>query len=338
MGVLDAPQVRSHVPLLGRETGVQLSLLPKGVRIKPVDQILYIGGFVGTYKVISVTDTSSYVLLIGSNTYTVVADEFDSPKSVIYKLIQLVNAETSIHGCTAQNPRFVSGDDWILDVRHPDTTFTLAKTGTTTVGDVTVVATAGNTTAIAKGATSIALVKALEGDIQKDQYLQAVDENGIEYLIRLSATAVAGATSLSVVALDEGIPSGSQVGFPVEFFDRTSADSSQKSDTADFITFNTAGQSDGVATKITNEGKLGGLFYERCPGYNTAAFASGNGREVWLIIIDPVFRDGWSRRSIEGAAIITSQDKPRGVDGFISNDLSYRFNGPVIETPAAPLY
>jgi hypothetical protein len=338
MTVLTAPQVRSHVPLLGRETGVQLALLPKGVRIKPVDQILYVGGFLGTYKIVTVTATSSYVLLIGSNTYTVVAGTADTPKSVAYKLIDLVNAETSIHGCTAQNPRLVSGDDWILDVYHPTTTFTLAKTGTTTTGDVTVVATAGNTTAIAKSATSIAILNALEGAIQKDQYLQALDNNGIEYLIKLTATAAVGATSLSVAALDEGIPAGSQIGFPVEFFDRTDADTNEKIDKADFLTFNTAGRTDGVATKITAEGKLGGLFYERCPSYNTAAFASSNGREVWLVISDPVYRDGWNRRKIEGPALILSRDKARKADGFITNDMSYQFLGAPTETPAAPLY
>lgn len=338
MGVLNAPQVRAHVPLLGRETGVQLALLPNKIRVKPVDQILYVGGYIGTYKVVSVTAASSYVLLIGANTYTVIAVAADKPISIAYKLIDMVNSETSIHGCTAQNPRLVSGDDWIFDVIHPTTTFTLAKTGTTTPGDVDVVATAGNNTAIAKGATSITVLKALEGAIQKDQFLQALDSNGFEYLIRLAATAVAGATSLSVFALNEAIPAGSQIGFPVEFFDRTDADTNEKVDKADFLTFNTAGRTDAVATKIATEGKLGGLFYEGCPASNTAGFATSSGREVWLIISDPESRTGWKRRTIEGAALILSRDKSRKADGFITNDMSYQFLGVPLETPAAPLY
>lgn len=336
MGVLNAPQVRAHVPLLGRETGVQLALLPKGLRIAPVDQILYIGGYLGTYTVTSVTSTSSYVAVVAGTAYTVVAGATDTQKSVAYKLMDLINAGST--GAIAQNPRNTSDNIWVFDIYRASTTFTLAATGTTTPADVTAGAVAGNTTAISKGATSITVLGELRGDIQKDQYLQALDSNGIEYLIRLAAIATAGSTSLSVVALDEAIPAGSQIGFPVEFFDRTDADTNEKVDKADFLTFNTAGRTDGVATKITSEGKLGGLFYERCPSYNTAAFASSNGREVWLRILDPVYRDGWSRRIIEGPAIILSRDKARKADGFITNDMSYQFVGAPTESAAAPLY
>ncbi len=336
MGVLNAPQVRSHVPLLGRDTGVQLALLPKGIRIAPVDQILYVGGYLAPFTVTTVTATSSYIAVVAGVSHTVVAGATDTQKSVAYKLIDLINAGST--GAIAQNPRNTSGSIWVFDIYRPLTTFTLAATGTTTPADVTAGAVAGNATAIAKGAVSISVLGSLRGDIQKDQYLQALDNNGIEYLIRLAATAIAGATSLSVVALDEAIPAGSQIGFPVEFFDRTDADTNQKIDSSDFLTFNTAGNSDAVATKITTEGKLGGIFYERCPSYNTAVVASAGGSEVYLRIIDPLYRTGWSQRTIEGPALIQSQDKSRKSDGFITNDMSYRFLGAPIEKAATPLY
>lgn len=338
MGVLNAPQIRNHVPLLGRGTGVQISLLPKGIRVKPVDQVLYIGGFVGTARVTDVTADDSYVVVVAGTAYTVVAAATDTPKAIVYKLIDLINAGTGTHGCTAQNPRLVTGDDWIFDVYNPLATFTLANTGTTTVGDIVIVATAGNTTAIAKGATSITILKGLEGAIQKGQYMQAVDNDGTEYLLQLTATAAVAATSLSVAALDESIPAGSQIGYPVEFFDRTSADSNETGNTAEFTTFNSGGKTDGVVTSTANEGTLGGNFFERCPGASTAQYASSLGLEVWLKLIDPEYRSGWSRRTEEGAAVITSRNKARPVDGFITNELSYKFYGQIIDTPAKPLY
>lgn len=338
MGVLDSPQVRNHVPLLGRGTGVQVALLPKGIRVKPVDQVLYIGGYVGTAKVVDVTEDDSYVVVVAGTAYTVVAEATDTPKAIVYKLIDLINTGTGTHGCTAQNPRLVTGDDWIFDVYNPIATFTLANTGTTTVGDIVIVATAGNTTAIAKGATSITILKGLEGAIQKGQFMQAVDKDGTEYLIELTATAAVAATSLSVAALDEGIPAGSQIGYPVEFFDRTSADSNETGNTAEFTTFNSGGKTDGVVTSTANEGTLGGNFFERCPGYRTAEYASSLGLEIWMKIIDPPYRDGWTRRIEEGAAVITSRNKARPVDGFISNELSYKFYGQILNTPSKPLY
>jgi uncharacterized membrane protein len=337
MGVLDSPQVRNHVPLLGRGTGVQVALLPKSIRVKPVDQVLYIGGFVGTSKITGATATSAYVNVVAGTAYTVTAGTTDTKKSIAYKLIDLINTGTPTHGCTAQNPR-LSGTDWIYDVYNPLATFTLANTGTTTVGDVVIVATAGNTTAVAKGATSITVLKGLEGAIQKGQFMQAVDKDGTEYLIQLAATAAVAATSLSVVALDEGIPAGSQIGYPVEFFDRTSADSNETANTAEFTTFNSGGKTDGVVTSTATEGNLGGNFFERCPGASTAEYASANGFEVWLKFLDPEYRTGWTRRTQEGAAVITSRNKSRPVDGFVSNELSYKFYGQIIDTPSKPLY
>jgi hypothetical protein len=338
MGVLNAPQLRNHVPLLGRGTGVQIALLPKGIRVKPVDQLLYIGGFLGTARITDVTADDSYVVVVAGTAYTVVALATDTTKSIAYKLIDLINGGTATHGCTAQNPRLVTGDDWIFDVYNPLVTFTLANTGTTTVGDIVIVATAGNTTAIAKGATSITILKGLEGAIQKGQFMQALDKDGTEYLLQLTANAAVAATSLSVAALDEAIPAGSQIGYPVEFFDRTTADSNETAATAEFTTFNSGGKTDGVVTSTATEGSLGGNFFERCPGASTAEYASENGLEVWLKFLDPEYRDGWSRRTQEGAAVITSRNKARPVEGFVSNELSYKFYGQILNTPAKPLY
>jgi hypothetical protein len=335
---LGLPSTKKHVPQLARKTAVRVALLPTGVRVKPTEQILYIGGSWATVTVDDVTSTNSYVLVLDTSyTYTYTAGSTDNKEKVAYELMKKVNAGTGAHGIVAQHLRVNSSGDYFFDLyKATGATFTLANTGTTTVGELDVSSVTNGTTAPAKGATSITLLNAVTGAIQENQYLQAIEADGDERLIKLTATVSSGST-LSVATLDEAISSGAQIIFPVELYDRTSADTSEKADTKDFATFNTGGKKDLVVTATSAEVKLGGNFFERCPGYNTIAYAAKEGREVWGIIQDPPYQDGWYPRLEEGAMLFTSKDKARSQDGFVTNDLSATFAGGSTETPARPI-
>jgi hypothetical protein len=332
------PSTRSHVPLLARKSAVRVALLPQGLRTKPTAQILYIGGSVATVTVDDVTSTNSYVLVIdGTYTYTYTAGSTDTKETVAYQLMKKINAGTASHGVTAQHLHKNSSDDYVFDLYKPTgSAFTVANTGTTTSGELDVSSVTNGSTAATKGATSITLLNSVTAAIQEGQYLQAVEADGDERLFQLTATVTSG-TSLSVASLPEGISSGAQIIFPVELYDRSSADSSEKSDTKDFSTFNTGGKKDYVATTSGTEIKLSGNFYEGCPGFNTAKYAAANGRELYVLLQDPPYKDDWEPRYEEGAALVTARDKKRSGDGFVTNDLTFQFAGTITETPARPI-
>jgi hypothetical protein len=328
------PSTRKHVPQLGRLSSVTLALLPTGLRPQPVKQILYIGGYYSNTKIVTAAE-ETYVNVVAGTNFSYAAGASDSKKKIAYELFKLINAGAT--GVSAENLRDDGSGNWMYDLYHPSTTFTNANTGSTTPSNIEVASVSGNTTEIAKGATSIALVNSVLGDIQPNQYLQAVDALGNEKLFQLSAIAEASDTSLSVNALNEAISAGSKVIFPVELYDRNQADTSESNNVQEFQTFNSGGRTDSVVTGTSATVALGGNFYEFCPAYNTLAYAVENGRECWLIIADPAVRDEWTRRTTEGAAKITGRTKARPVGGFVTNDLSGRFDGDVIETPAAPI-
>ncbi len=330
---------RDHVPLQAQNMGIQVALLPLGVRTKPVDQILYIGGSFATVTVDDVTTANAYTLVIGGTSVTYSATASDTKKTVAYNLMIAANAVTATTGVTAEFLREGAGGDWVFNLYKPTgSVFTLANTGTTTPAELDVSAVTNSGTAIAKGATTIALTNTLLGAIQANQYLQAVDADGFERLIKLSATANTGASSLAVSPVAEGIAAGSRILFPPELFDRTEANSSSSTAVADLpITNNSSATTDAVITSRTVTVSLGGNWFEDCPGANTAIYADNNQREFWLRIVDPIPRDGFLPRIEEGAAILTGREKTRPVGQGLTNSLSARFVGEVYDTPAQPI-
>jgi hypothetical protein len=330
------PSVRQHVPLLGRKTAVRLALLPLGLRTQPVEQILYIGGSFATVTVDDVAaGAESFVLVINTSfTYTFAATAANTKKEIAYGLMKLINAGNS--GAKAQMLREAAGADWTFDVYQPTGTLTVANTGTTTVASLDVSAVTTGTTAPLKGATSITILNTVRAIIPAGQYLQFVEADGDERLVKLTADVSSGST-LTVAALPEAISTGAQAIYPVELYDRTDAGNDRSFTVSDFETFNTGGKKDGVVTTSDASATLSGNFYEFCPGYNSWVDAAEDGREVYLYIIDPAPKTDWTGRIFKGAALLTSSSKGRAVAGFITNNLAARFLVPEPEVPAAPI-
>ena len=126
--------LRKHTPTQGRNTAVYMALLPKGERTAPVVQTLVAGGFTGSVTITAATSTESYVAVVAGTAHTVVAGTTDTKKTIAKALVASINAGTT--GAKALNLR-LSGSDYRFDV-YRATTFTLANTGTTTVGSFAV--------------------------------------------------------------------------------------------------------------------------------------------------------------------------------------------------------
>ncbi len=328
-----APQLRkSDVPTQGRASTVYLSLLPTGDRNAPIFQSLANTGFAGLVTVLDAVADDSYILVVAGVTYTVVAVAGDTKQSIARKLIALIEAGTT--GCKAYNLR-QNGANWEFRL-HRSTTFTLANTGTTETADLTVGSVAGAATAVAKGATSITLGFPLIGRIPAGQYLRFASGN-TEVTVKLSATAEAGATSLAVVAVDEGIPAAAIAAFPPEFTHRTAASISPTFEFTGFSTLNTGGFEDGVQTTSSAEADLSGIYFELDPVYRTIVDNAPSGREFGLFLDYKEPKEGWSGRRKFAVVGITGREEPVTVEGFIEANFTAKVLTDPTETPAAPL-
>lgn len=328
-----APQLRlKDVPTQGRASTVYLSLLPVGDRNIPIFQTLANTGFAGLVTVVAATSTASYILVVAGVTYTVIATATDTKKSIAQKLIALIEAGTT--GAKAYNLR-ENGANWEFYL-HRSTTFTLANTGTTTPSSLTVGAVSGAATAVAKGATSITLAFPLIGRIAGGQYLRFASGN-TEVTVKVANTAEAGASTLTVTAVDEQIPAAAIAAFPPEFTHRTAASISPAYEFTGFSTLNTGGFEDGVQTTSSAEADLSGIYFELDPVYRTLVENAPNGREFALILDYKEPKEGWSGRRRFAICGITSRNEPVTVEGFIGADFTAKVLTDPTETPAAPL-
>ncbi|MDX1976463.1 MAG: hypothetical protein SFT94_02210 [Pseudanabaenaceae cyanobacterium bins.68] len=319
-------KLRSHAPSQGRESRVYLSLLAKGERIRPIEQDLVAAGFTGLVTVTAVTATSSYVLVVAGTSYTVVAGSTDTKKTVANKLMALINQSASHR---AVNLRSSSGN-WLFNVIG-QATFSLANTGTTTAGDLTVGSVAGSSTAIARGATTITLPFAIRGKIPAGQWLQFVDPSGFEYLAKITITAQDGATTLNVAAIEEVIPAGSTCIYPPELTDRREASINDSYEWEGFRTFNTDGFEDAVFTGSSAEIALGGLYYEFDAGYRTISEGIRQGREFYAIVEYGNQREGYTKPRKEAVVGFANKEQPLSVDGLIEGNFSGKCLSPSVE-------
>jgi hypothetical protein len=192
-------------------------------------------------------------------------------------------------------------------------------------------------TAAAKGATAIT-VAALTGEIPEGQFLLFIDANGVERLCQLSADAAVGATTLAVTALAEAIPGGATAEFPVELFDRTAADISESFNLAEVYTLNTGGNKDGAITGSSKTISLPGIYYHYNAGAQTAAYAAGLGRELWLAVEYAPPNDSFIRGEInEGPFLLTGKNKASPQDNFLTFDMDGEFVGNPIVVPPQPV-
>ena len=192
-------------------------------------------------------------------------------------------------------------------------------------------------TTAAKGATSIT-ISGLTGIIEKGQYLMFVGTDGEEFLCQVNATTAANATSLTVVALPEAIPTGATAEFPTYVLDRKSADLDRSYKFSGVTTFNTGGSQDGIITGGEKKISLPGLYYFKNAGYKTIKWCAENAREFWISREMPAPTDGYTAGDrAEGPAVCTGIKEGAPDEGFVNADMDITLLGNIVETDPIPV-
>lgn len=158
-------------------------------------------------------------------------------------------------------------------------------------------------------------------NIMAGQYLLFTNTTtGAEYLVKVAANVAAGTSVTIATAVSGGIPDGCKATFPAYLWDRSAADVDRSYNRATFSTFNTGGDEDGLITGAARTFTTPGMYYGKNDGYFTALHAAENGLEVWVqrITGDTI---------IEGAAVVTAAPSASPVDGMVSADLTFAFQG-----------
>jgi hypothetical protein len=205
-----------------------------------------------------------------------------------------------------------------------------------------VAATLTLTSAPSKGATTLALTATTPGttnavntNIYSGQYLQFTDSSSRLYIAQVNAN-YTGGTSMTVLSLPEAITNGSTAPFPAKLNLRTAADISFSTDTSDVDTYDHSLGGDAAIGSTTAEIDLSGEYSAYDAGYNTAAYAQSNGKEVYITrtLATPgsAFATG---KVTKGASIITSREEPAPVDGNVSANMTARLIGPSEVAPVA---
>lgn len=193
------------------------------------------------------------------------------------------------------------------------------------------------TTGAAKGATSLP-VSGVLGPIQIGQYLnfyKATD--GTEFIAEVTAVAASGASTLTVAALPEAIPTGSQGEFPSTMWDLTDASVDRSYNRAAQATFHTGGFEDGVITGGSYTMTLPSVYYSKNAAAATLLKAANAGAECYLTRELNVPSAAYSKgRVIKGAAVVTAAPEASSVDGFVTADFTVAFQGQPTDSEPTP--
>lgn len=174
--------------------------------------------------------------------------------------------------------------------------------------------------------TTLTVTETISASIQAGQYLLFTNTStGEEYLVKVAANVSSGSSITIATAVAGDIPDGAKATFPAYLWDRSAADVERSYNRSTFATFNTGGDEDGVITGASRTFTCPGIFYGKNDGYFTALYAAENGREVWVqrITGDTI---------MEGPAVVTAAPSASPVDGNVSADLTFAFQGKPAET------
>ncbi|MGD1908159.1 MAG: hypothetical protein ACFB0C_19520 [Leptolyngbyaceae cyanobacterium] len=189
----------------------------------------------------------------------------------------------------------------------------------------------------AKLATSIPLDSALGYKIEAGQYLTFIDANGLEYLAQLSATAAAGANSLTVEPLAVAVPGGATTESPAYLWDRTDASVSSSFNEQTVNAFNDGDNEDGVTTGFSRTMTLPGRYHFANAAYQTLLWAAERGRECWVSREFPAPNSNYQSGLIyEGPCGVTATESASGADGFVSADATVKWRGAMTITEPQP--
>jgi hypothetical protein len=167
-------------------------------------------------------------------------------------------------------------------------------------------------------------------------WIKAVNLNGTESLLQLTADAVAGATTLAVTNVPVGIASGAVINYPPILGSRTAANFTDQGNEVEIYTFDSGGYSEGkVATRKASM-ELPGRYDQLNPGFLNARDAAtnvGSYAFLWVEYLAP--SSNYSKGQIrKGIGSFSTYSEKVDVQQITMSDLTFTFNGaPTVIAP-----
>jgi hypothetical protein len=312
--------------ILGKTQKVYCGFPEVGSASLTGEQTLYSAGFKSTYTIGGTPTTGNYVATLASVAYTYAALSSQTNLEIMTGLIDAINAaQTAIVAVKLSATTFMVVSD---------TTFTAAATppspATLTAGSVT-----GAATGVV-GGTTIALAAATTVAMQAGQYLLFSDRSGNEYLVKLSARAAIGATSLTVEALARAIPAGSATEFPVYVWNLLDSGISRTGDLSEAADYNSGTTKQGVLTGGGASISLSGNFTHWNAGQKTLQQAYNTLTPLVIIRVTDRPTSAYVHGGkTTGLANVTSFTDAAPTAGFVTIDCSATFTGALTELDPA---
>jgi len=197
----------------------------------------------------------------------------------------------------------------------------------------TTIATVAVTTVAARLATSLT-VSGITQQIDKGNWLLFRTANGKEVVVKLTATALSGATELIIAPAESAIAATATAQFPPEIFDRSSADYTASAATSDISTLNTGGFKQTVATEISASIAAPGFLHHSNPGLKICHDAFSAMETVWAMLeYEPPSTDYTRGRIILGKAVLADASVSSAAADFVTADIELTISGAIEDTP-----
>jgi len=202
------------------------------------------------------------------------------------------------------------------------------------VGDANpsiVIANVSLTTAASRLAVSLA-VSGVTQTIEAGNWLLFTAPNGEEVIVKVTETALSGATSLVVAPAETAIAVRSVAQFPPELLHRSSADYIASAATS---TLKTDGLKQTVATEISASILAPGFFHHLNPGLKICHDAFAAMDTVWAMLEYEPPSVYYSRgRVILGKAILADANIFNSISAdFVTADIELKMSGAVEDNP-----
>ena len=187
----------------------------------------------------------------------------------------------------------------------------------------------GAAVANANSLTVEALTGKIDTSAELPVYVNFTDADGNESLVKITADAIATATTLTVAALDKAIADNATAELPVKLLARTAANISTNSSDTTSTTFDTGAYEDGLMTSIGYGVSCPGNFLSQDAGWRTCFQAFNELKEVWLEVALPK-PAGYSKGYVfKGPASVTNCALDIPADGVITSPVDFKFRGKI---------
>ena len=312
--------------ILGKTQKVYCGFPEAGSASLTGEQTLYSAGFKASYTIGGTPTTGNYVATLASIAYTYAALSSQSNVEILQGLIDTINAaQTAIVAIKLSATTFMAVSD---------ATFTAAATppapGTLSAGAVS-----GAATGVV-GGTTIALVAPTTVAMQAGQYLLFSDHSGNEYLVKLTARAVIGATALTVEPLVRAIPAGSATEFPTYIWNLLDSGIDRAGDLSEASDYNTGTTKQGVLTGAGASISLSGNFTHWNAGQKTLQQSFSTLTPLVIVrVTDPPTPAYVHGGKVSGLANVTSFTDKAPTGGFITIDCAATYTGALTELDPA---